>query len=82
MRTQDRAPEIAPRRPVVVREPQSPATDEKDEEVYRAIRRAERQEERERRRAIREARRQGRQPNQTADDLTRIREIFEGAPKP
>lgn len=83
VRTQDRAPEVSPRRPVVVRETRSPAAEEQDEEVDRAIRRTERQEERrERRRAMREARRQGRQPNQTADDLTRIREIFEGAPKP
>lgn len=83
VRTQERAPEVAPRRPVVVRESQPPADEVRDEEAERAIRRAERQaERRERRRAAREARRQERQPNQTADDLTRIREIFEGAPKP
>ena len=81
VRTQEHAPELAPRRPIVVRESRPPV-DENDE-AERAIRQAERQEERrERRRAVREARRQERQPNQTADDLTRIREIFEGAPKP
>ena len=79
----DRVPEVAPRRPVVVRESRPPVDEEEDEESERAIRRAERQEERrERRRAIREARRQERQPDRRADDLTRIREIFEGAPKP
>lgn len=83
VKTQDRAPEVGPRRPMVVRESRPPADEEKDEEAERAIRRAERQEDRhERRRAVREARRQERQSNQTADDLTRIREIFEGAPKP
>ena len=76
-------PKVEPRRPVVVRESQPPVEEENDEETERAIRRAERQEERrERRRAVREARRQERQSNKTADDLTRIREIFEGAPKP
>lgn len=80
---QDRVPEVAPRRPVVVRESRPPVDEEEDEEAERAIRRAERQEERrERRRAVREARRQERQPDRRADDLTRIREIFEGAPKP
>ena len=79
----DRAPEVAPRRPVVVRESRPPVDEEDDEEAERTIRRAERQEERrERRRAIREARRQERQPDRRADDLSRIREIFEGAPKP
>ena len=83
VRTQDRAPEVAPRRPVVVRESRPPVDEEGDEEAERAIRQADRQEERrERRRAIREVRRQERQSNQRADDLTRIREIFEGAPKP
>ena len=78
-----RVPEVAPRRPVVVRESRPPVDEEEDEEAERALRRAERQEERrERRRAIREARRQDRQPDRRADDLTRIREIFEGAPKP
>lgn len=83
VRSEDDAPEVAPRRPVVGRGSRPPVWDVDDEEWERANRRAERQEERrERRRAIREARRQQRQPNQTADDLTRIREIFEGAPKP
>ena len=81
VRTQERAPEVAPQRPVVVRD--SRPDEESDDEAEGAIRRAERQEERrERRRAAREARRQEQQPNQTADDLTRIREIFEGTPKP
>jgi len=75
-------PEVEPRRPVV-RESRPPVDEENDEETDRAIRRAERQDERrERRRAVREARRQERQSDKTADDLTRIREIFEGAPKP
>src|SRR5688572_20446341 len=77
-----RTPEVEPRRPVV-RESRPPVDEETDEETERAIRRAERQDERrERRRAVREARRQERQSDKTADDLTRIREIFEGAPKP
>ena len=83
VKTQDRAPEVDPRRPIVVRESRPPADQEGDEEAERGVRRAERQEDRrERRRAVRDARRQERQSNQTADDLTRIREIFEGAPKP
>jgi hypothetical protein len=76
--SQDRSPEVAPRRPVVVRESRPPI-EEVDQEAARAIRRAERQEER---RERRRAKRQQRQSDQTADDLTRIREIFEGAPKP
>lgn len=84
VKTQDRAPEAAPRRPVVVTESRPQADDdEEDKEAERAIKRAERQEERrERRRAERQANRQERRQNQTADDLTRIREIFEGSPKP
>ena len=79
--SQDRSPEVATRRPVVVRESRPPI-EEEDEEEPRDIR-AERQEERrERRRAMRQAKRQQRQSDQTADDLTRIREIFEGSPKP
>ena len=78
IRNQDRSPEVAPRRPIVVRESQPPI-EEEDVEAVRAIRRAERQEER---RDRRRAKRQQRQADQTADDLTRIREIFEGAPKP
>ena len=74
---QDRSPEVAPRPPVVVRESRPPI-EEEDEEEARDIR-AERQEERRQRRR---AKRQQRQADQTADDLTRIREIFEGAPKP
>ena len=79
--SQGRSPQVASRRPVVVRESRPPI-EEENEEAARDIR-AERQEERrERRRAMRQARRQQRQSGQTADDLTRIREIFEGAPKP
>ena len=78
VRNQDRSPEVAPRRPVVVRESRPPIGEE-DEEAARASRRAERQEER---RERRRAKRQERQSGQTADDLTRIREIFEGSPRP
>jgi cytoskeletal protein RodZ len=54
-----------------------------DEDVDREIRRTERQEERrERRRAAREARKEPRERAQTTDDLLRIREIFEGTPRP
>ena len=83
VQTPDRPSEVKPRRPVVVRDAPRPADDEEAEEVDRSLRRAQRQEERrERRRAVREARRQERQQPQTSDDLTRIREIFEGTPKP
>ncbi|HKO44578.1 MAG TPA: hypothetical protein VJU84_14965 [Pyrinomonadaceae bacterium] len=78
VRNQDRSPEVASRRPVVVRESRPPIGEE-DEEVARASRRAERQEGR---RERRRAKRQERQSGQTADDLTRIREIFEGSPRP
>jgi cytoskeletal protein RodZ len=67
-------------RPVIVRD--SPEIAD-DEDVDREIRRAERQEERrERRRAAREARKEPRVRTQTTDDLLRIREIFEGTPRP
>lgn len=67
-------------RPVIARD--SPDSED-DENVEREIRRAERQEERrERRRAAREARREPRERAQTTDDLLRIREIFEGTPRP
>ena len=82
VKTQDRAPDVEPRQPIVVRESTPPADEEKGDEAARGVRRAARQEERRERRAVRETRRQERQSNQTADDLTRIREIFEGAPKP
>ncbi len=74
-------PQVAPKpRPVIVRDLPD-RTD--DEEIDRAMRRAERQaERRERRRAAREAKRQNRDPGETTDDLLRIREIFEGAPRP
>ena len=76
-----RPSEVEPRRPAVVRDAPQPADDEEDAAIERAMRRAQRQEERrERRRAVREARRQERQP--ASDDLTRIREIFEGTPRP
>ena len=79
-RVQDPAPQVEPRPRIIVREP-PPADDEEPAEVQRS-RRVERQEERrERRRAIREARRQQRGQDDN-DDLTRIREIFEGSPRP
>jgi hypothetical protein len=54
-----------------------------DQDVDLEIRRSERREERrERRRAAREARREPRERAQTTDDLLRIREIFEGTPRP
>lgn len=54
-----------------------------DQDVDPEIRRSERREERrERRRAAREARREPRERAQTTDDLLRIREIFEGTPRP
>jgi len=77
----DAQPQAAPKpRPVIVRELPDRAD---DEEIDRAMRQAERQaERRERRRAAREAKRQNREQDQTTDDLLRIREIFEGAPRP
>lgn len=82
-RTRESASEPAPRRPVTVREARRQADDEEDEEAERAMRRADRQEERrERRRALRQAKREERQSRQQPDDLTRIREIFEGSPRP
>ncbi len=82
VRTPDRSSEVE-RRPVIVTDAPRPADDGEDEEVDRAARRAERQEaRRERRRAAREAKRQDRQQPPTSDDLTRIREIFEGTPRP
>lgn len=73
----------APRtRPIIVREAPERSGDS-DEEIDREIRRAERQEERrQRRRSAREARREPRERAQTTDDLLRIREIFEGSPRP
>ncbi|HKO59717.1 MAG TPA: hypothetical protein VJV03_01035 [Pyrinomonadaceae bacterium] len=79
--TPDRPSPVEPRRPVIVRD--TPRTDGEDEEEDRATRRSQRQEERrEQRRAAREARRQEREQRSTNDDLTRIREIFEGTPRP
>jgi hypothetical protein len=83
VRTPNPPSETEPRRPVIVRDSPRPADEEEDEEVDRAMRRAQRQEERrERRRSVREARREERQRPAASDDLTRIREIFEGTPKP
>ncbi len=77
-------PQSAPEpRPVIVRDRPERAADDYDEETDREIRRAERQEERrQRRRAAREARREPRERARTTDDLLRIREIFEGSPRP
>lgn len=75
-------PQQAPKsRSVIARDSSDTADD--DDEIDRDARRADRQEERrERRSAAREARRQTREQAQTTDDLLRIREIFEGTPKP
>jgi hypothetical protein len=83
VRTPDRTSEVEPRRPVAVRDKPRPADDEPEQEVDRETRRAQKQEERrERRRAARQAERRERQQPGTNDDLTRIREIFEGSPRP
>ena len=71
-------PTRAPKpRPVIV--DRSEEEEMQEREVQRARRQQERREER---RAAREARRDNRQRAQTNDDLLRIREIFEGAPRP
>lgn len=74
----ERKPQVEPRPRVIVNEPR--VSEEDEEERQREIRRAERQEERrERRRA---ARKQQRAEADGNDDLSRIREIFEGTPRP
>ena len=81
-RETDPEPQV-PRRPIIVTESRPQVDDDEAEEIERAMRRAARQEERrERRRTARQAKRQERQSTQQPDDLTRIREIFEGSPKP
>jgi len=68
--------------PIIVRDAPERVEDS-DEEIDREMRRAEQQEERrQRRRAARQARREPRERAQTTDDLLRIREIFEGSPRP
>jgi hypothetical protein len=80
VKTEPAQPEIrqnAPKtRPVIIVRDEPEPVD--DDDMDREARRAERQQEKRQRRAVREARRERAQ----TDDLLRIREIFEGSPRP